>query len=438
MERTISIMNGEGSLNHNNRTFTADNVDSSRTALNITFINDNIKTVYHELFDQALKSYNNKQTRKDRQIKNYYEKISRSKQEKTFHEIVIQIGNKDDMNARDWKGETARDILSEYYHGFQKRNSNLRVFNAVIHMDEETPHLHVDYVPFVTESSRGLATRVSLKGALAKQGFVGSSRQDTEWYRWVEAEKGELAAVMERYGVKWKQLGTHNQHLSVYDYKKQERIKEVEALEKQVDSTEEEFLKTNKLLGKSKHELENLETIKTIALLENEALVDKNNQLNKDFEAINAKFMLMSEAVASVDSIMYEIDNGREYQLEQPTALMSAKNYKEKLVDPFIKKLKQLVRTVYNKYADLKVKIRRMEFEMETISENVADLRKQIKEKDACISTLQVKADNFDKIAEYLTPEQIDEMIKAVEEIRRMQKQHREINKYYEEWKKSR
>ena len=197
-------MNGEGSLNHNNRTFTADNVDSSRTALNITFINDNIKTVYHELFDQALKSYNDKQTRKDRQIKNYYERISRSKQEKTFHEIVIQIGNKDDMNARDWKGETARDILSEYYHGFQKRNPNLRVFNAVIHMDEETPHLHVDYVPYVAESSRGLATRVSLKGALAKQGFVGSSRQDTEWHRWVEAEKRELATVMELYGLKRK------------------------------------------------------------------------------------------------------------------------------------------------------------------------------------------------------------------------------------------
>ena len=145
--------------------------------------------------------------------------------------------------------------------------------------------------------------------------------------------------------------------------------------------------------------------------------------------------MAMSEAVSSVDSIMYEIDNGREYQLEQPTALMSAKNYKEKIVDPFIKKLKQLVRAVYGKYADLKVKIRRMEFEMETISENVADLRRQIKEKDACISTLQVKADNFDKIAEYLKPEQIDEMIKAVEEIRRMHKQQREMNKYYEEWR---
>lgn len=235
--------------------------------------------------------------------------------------------------------------------------------------------------------------------------------------------------------MKCKQLGTHNQHLSVYDYKKQERIKEVEALEKKVDSTEEEFLKTNKLLGKSKHELENLETIKTIAQLENEALVDKNNQLNKEFEAINTRFMAMTEAVASMDSIMYEIDNGREYQLEQPTALMSAKNYKEKIVDPIIKKLKQLVRTVYGKYADLKVKIRRMEFEIETISQNVADLRRQIKEKDACISTLQVKADNFDKLAEYLTPEQIDEM-KAVEEVRRMHKQQREMNKYYEEWRK--
>lgn len=102
----------------------------------------------------------------------------------------------------------------------------------------------MDYVPFVSESTRGLTTRVSLKRSFSEQGFIGSSRQDTEWHRWVEAEKRELAAVMERYGVKWKQLGTYyNVHLSVYDYKKQERIKEVEVLEKQVDSTEEEFLK---------------------------------------------------------------------------------------------------------------------------------------------------------------------------------------------------
>lgn len=70
---------------------------------------------------------------------------------------------------------------------------------------------------------------------------------------------------------------------------------------------------------------------------------------------------------------MYEIDNGREYQLEQPTALMFAKSYKEKIVDPLIKKLRQLVRTVYSKYADLKVKFRRLEFDLESISDNVTE-----------------------------------------------------------------
>lgn len=166
---------------------------------------------------------------------------------------------------------------------------------------EETPHLHLDYVPFVVESSRGLATRVSLKGALMKQGFVGTSIQDTEWHRWVESEKRELAAIMERYGITWKQLGTHNQHLSVYDYKKQERIKEVAIFGKQLESTEDELLADKKLLEKSMDKLENLDNIRTIAQMENEALVDKNNHLNKEFEAINTKFKAISEAVISVD-----------------------------------------------------------------------------------------------------------------------------------------
>lgn len=84
MERTISFMNGKGSIGHNTRSFIADNVDASRTKNNITFIHEDIKQVYHKLFDKALDEYNAKQKRKDRQIKSYYEKISRSKQEKLF------------------------------------------------------------------------------------------------------------------------------------------------------------------------------------------------------------------------------------------------------------------------------------------------------------------------------------------------------------------
>lgn len=158
MQRTISAMVGKGSVNHNSRKFKAENVDGSRTHLNIDYCNEPIKKIYHELFDEALKRYNEKQTRADRRIENYYEKIRNSKQEKTFHELILQIGDKDNMSSESENGQLARQILDEYYREFQERNPNLKVFSAHLHMDEATPHLHIDFVPFTTGSKRGLDT----------------------------------------------------------------------------------------------------------------------------------------------------------------------------------------------------------------------------------------------------------------------------------------
>lgn len=207
MQRTISAMVGKGSVNHNSRKFKAENVDGSRTHLNIDYCNEPIKKIYHELFDEALKRYNEKQTRADRKIENYYEKIRNSKQEKPFHELILQIGDKENMSAESENGQLARQILDEYYRGFQERNPNLKVFSAHLHMDEATPHLHIDFVPFTTGSKRGLDTRVSLKQALAAQGFKGGTRGDTEWNQWVSAEKSALAFVMERHGIEWEHKG---------------------------------------------------------------------------------------------------------------------------------------------------------------------------------------------------------------------------------------
>lgn len=164
-------MVGKGSVNHNSRKFRAENVNGERTHLNIDYCNENIKKVYHELFDEALQRYNEKQTRTDRRIGNYYEKICSGKQEKPFHELILQIGDKENMGAESESGDLARRILDEYYKGFQERNPQLRVFSAHLHMDEATPHLHIDFVPFTTGSKRGLDTRVSLKKALEAQGF---------------------------------------------------------------------------------------------------------------------------------------------------------------------------------------------------------------------------------------------------------------------------
>lgn len=238
MERTISFMNGEGSIGHNTRCFITKNVDANRTKDNIILINEDIKQVYHKLFDKALNEYNAKQKRKDRQIKNYYEKIKRSKQEKLFYEVIVQIGNKDDTGVGSYSAEIATQILKDYVELFQFRNPQLYVFGAYIHMDEETPHLHLDFVPWVSGSERGLETRTSLKGALATRGFASEGKGNTEWQQWSEAEKEDIAIIMERYGIGWHKKGTHNKHLSVLDYKKQERAKEIAALEAELEDVQ--------------------------------------------------------------------------------------------------------------------------------------------------------------------------------------------------------
>ena len=297
-------MVGKGSVNHNSRKFRAENVDGTRTHLNIDYCNENIKTVYHELFDEALERYTVKQTRSDRMIKDYYEKIRSSKQEKLFHEIILQVGGKGNMNADTENGELAKQILDEYYQRFQERNPQLRVFSAHLHMDEATPHLHIDFVPFTTESKRGLDTRVSLKQALAAQGFKGGTRGDTEWSQWVQFEKEQLAAVMERYGIEWEHKGTHEKHLSVLDYKKQERAKEVERLGAEIE------------------------------------------QKQSEYKSLSKRVLNYDKALDELSKLEFELDNAPKYQLPEPEKFMSAKAYKSKRAEPIVKKLKSLLKTV--------------------------------------------------------------------------------------------
>ncbi len=298
-------MVGKGSVNHNSRKFKAENVDADRSHLNIDYSNESIKKVYHELFDEALERYNAKQTRADRKIADYYEKIRSSKQEKPFHELILQIGDKDNMNAESENGQLTRQILDEYYRGFQERNPYLYVFSAHLHMDEATPYLHIDFVPFTTGSKRSLDTRVSLKQALAAQGFRGGTRGDTEWSQCVQSEKEQLAGVMDRYGIEWEHKGTHEKHLSVLDYKKQEREKEVAALNEQI--------------------AEKIDEVKSLS----------NRVQNYD------------DGIENLKTIEQMLDTAPEYQLPEPQGLMTAKSYKTKFAEPLIKRLKLLIKTVF-------------------------------------------------------------------------------------------
>ena len=327
MKRTISAMRGKGSLTHNRRDFIAENVDSSRTPLNVEYRNEDIRAVYHELFDDALAHYNEKQTRRDRVIDDYYEKIRTGKQEKPFEELIIQIGNKDDMNASSENGQLARQMLDEYMQSFQQRNPTLRVFSAHLHMDEATPHLHIDFIPFTTGSKRGLETRVSLKKALEALGFTGGTKSHTELNQWIESEKQALASIMARHAIEWEQKGTHEEHLSVLDYKKQERSKEVAALETQIDALQEQTATAETMLSEKQEQLDDIAPI----LKNTEKFVRKYDDPER----------LLPEA----------------------GMLESGKAFREKKALPILGKLLKYARSLFRENTELKAKAQKLEKE---------------------------------------------------------------------------
>ena len=241
---TISGMTGRGSIRHNNRSFSAANIDRSRTEQNVTYCNDDLKQVYHEIFDEALAAYNAKKKKTRDKITDYYEHIRQGKQEKLFHEAIFQIGNLEDCGCGSPGGERAAAALKEFAESFQERNPNLRVFNMVLHMDEATPHLHVDFIPVATEQSRGLSTRVSMKQALKQQGFVSLGRKQTEWNAWMEREKAALTEIAQAHEFEIISLGGGRPHMDLPEYRA--AAQRLEAVQEQVTAAEHDMAELEK------------------------------------------------------------------------------------------------------------------------------------------------------------------------------------------------
>ena len=371
MKRTISAMVGHGSVNHNSRKFHAKNTDPERSHLNVTYCQENIKAVYHELFDEALERYNAKQTRADRRIEDYYEKIRSGKQEKPFHEIILQVGNRDDMSADSEEGQLAAAVLDEYMKGFQERNPQLRVFSAHLHMDEATPHLHIDFVPFTTGSKRGLDTRVSLKQALAAQGFKGGTRGDTEWSQWVRSEKERLSLVMERHGIEWEDKGTHDKHLSVLDYKKEQRAKEIAVLD----------------------------TVKA----EKESQVESQERRLKE----------LAPAVKNMERLAADFSADPEEILPEAGTLESAKSYREKKAKPLLAKIVKVLRSLYRAYIDLKGKFDRLQGDYDRVREGNARLSDRLMEVKMENKKLRQISADYTRVKRVFGPEQVQAAVEA-------------------------
>ena len=395
-------MTGKGSLNHNSRKFHAKNTDPNRTHWNVEYCNEDIKDVYHELFDDALKRYNDKQTRKDRKIDDYYEKIRSGKQEKLFHEVIIQIGDKDNMGSEMMEGQLAAKILDEYMKGFQERNPTLRVFAAHLHLDEATPHLHIDFIPYVTGSKRGLDTRVSLKQALSSLGFKGGSRSETELNQWVQSEKQKLAMVMRENEIEWDQKGTHEQHLSVLDYKKKVREQEVEELTEHKNLLEHDLNDISECVDEIQKEKEQVEK-------ERDAVIKKTEVLEKRFSALNSKAGL-------VDSHAREYGYYPEEWLPEAGTLESAKSYRKRIF-PLVKKVANMIQALYSKYLDLKNKNQKLSDRNIDLENRVDRLREEISViKKENVALLNVAYD-MDRVVAVLGENKVKEAIEVAKHL---------------------
>ena len=226
---------------------------------------------------------------------------------------------------------------------FQTRNTNLFVYSAHLHMDEETPHLHIDFIPYTTNSKRGLDTRVSLKQALANQGFKGGTRSDTEWNQWILSEKETLSKIMEKHHVKWQQLGTHEQHLNVLDYKKKMRSQEVEELNHEIH-----------VLSSTKQELQN------------------------NITSIQKQMTIIKEEEKEFQHYTKEITDDDFWNIPEPNKLMSAKSYHSKIVIPFITSIKKAINQMIKKYLALSQEVNQLKQSIFPLKMKVNELNNQI------------------------------------------------------------
>lgn len=360
IQKSISGIIGKGSIRHNNREFYAANVNQDRTKDNIVLCKQDIHEAYHELFDKPLAEYNANQKRKDRHIPDYYQHIRLSKQEKLFYEVIFQIGDMKDTAVGTEDGELTAKILQEFYYKLQENNPHIHIFNAVIHMDEATPHLHIDFIPVATENKRGLSTKNSLSKALEQQGFKSEGKLNTCSKLWVDSEKQRLADCMAEHGLEHEIKGIHRSNLSVEEFKLQKRMEEVAEIEEQIATKNQELAGIDDKINTSQKELDELvdkkKKVKALDKIQLEQVLfsDKVKISNEDYDSLmeNSKRYITHKnkenfLSAKVKFLESENEDLKETISEQNNELSELKSLRGRLkissLEQEIKRLQKLV-----------------------------------------------------------------------------------------------
>lgn len=442
----VSFSQNKGNLSHNERKFYTNNIDIDRSKDNLQFYSLSVEEAYKEYFGNTIDEYNRTQKRKDRlkSVDKYLFELRENEHkkgaEKPFYEIVVQIGDKNTCNILNNKeqAENAKNVLIEYVKGWQDRNPNLRVFNATIHMDETTPHLHLDYIPVATGYKQGLKVRNSLSKALECQGLgKGVGRNDNASIRWQKQEREVIKDLAINHGFEIEEKGVDRPHLSVSEYKRasddlNERIeRNLEVLE--VSKTKVPF--SDKVMIKES-DLAALENLSKLGQQARNAATEHDLALTADFELKNKQLKDREYQITNQENKITQKLKEAEKALQIATSAKEIAQEQEKNS----KHMKSVYEKLYNEqknlnqeYNELLKKNVSFSQEISKLSDDIKYLKQTHSEKVTSLNTQIAQAKNDVSKLENQIAEKDAQHIKALSNLKRQYEQ--EANKLKEQYK---
>lgn len=382
---TVSIAKGRGYLNHNDRSIdrvSEKSWDPESSRKNVICRNIPIQDAYNQIFGKALSEYNQRQidvNHPERQIKNYYDHISRSKQEKPFYEFVVAFGNMNDKDTEIYP--VLQRCLDEYITNFDERNPNFKVFQKIVHLDEKgIDHAHLDFIPVSTHNKRGLSVKNSFRGALKEMGYTGK----TAFLDWRQSEEKYMAEILERHGLEFERGSGRDEHLNVRQYQAEAR---------EINRLAQQKLKNMELPSIPEPEIKINPITKSESVKLSKTEFDQIKQvIDHQQTQITSLEAQKSDLRAKLENVELKLDTARKkpYMRENETLTQNL----EKESD-FSEKLTKKYENLNNQYIDLFKGYKKLEKENNSLHKENNDLKKEnsslfkkIRELEMKISTI--------------------------------------------------
>lgn len=378
---TVSIAKGRGYLNHNDRSIdrvSEKSWDPELSRKNVICRNIPIQEAYNQIFGKALSEYNQRQidvNHPERQIKNYYDHISRSKQEKPFYEFVVAFGNMNDKDTEIYP--VLQRCLDEYITNFDERNPNFKVFQKIVHLDEKgIDHAHLDFIPVSTHNKRGLSVKNSFRGALKEMGYTGK----TAFLDWRQSEEKYMAEILERHGLEFERGSGRDEHLNVRQYQAEAR---------EINRLAQQKLKNMELPSIPEPEIKTNPITKSESVKLSKAEFDKIKQvIDYQQTQITSLEAQKSDLSAKLKNVELKLDTARKkpYMRENETLMQNLKNESD-LSEELTKKYGKLS----DQYVNLFKSYKKLEKENSSLRKKNTSLEKENSSQFKKIKELEMK-----------------------------------------------